>query len=246
MSEKNRRTRVGVIKPTLTSKSYLDLEALLPKDIELIREDMGFAYRSIEEFRQAMPAYAEKVAKLAAKGCDMIHPEGAPPFMLQGLKEETRLIAAWEQQHGVPVFTTGSTQVAAMTAFGIHRFVGMTPFDGELADAFKAYFVDAGFDVLRMGKPAAQDQDVYEMTIDDVQTEIVRSFKATPGEPEALYILGSDWRILDILESLEAEIGVPVLHPVVVRCWYILRLLNRELTFSGKGRLLQAMPAMIN
>src|SRR5690348_14112595 len=119
--------RIGCVKTTITSKSLNDLEALLPSDIELVPEYMGFTY-SGDEFARAMPAYAEKIAALAAKGVDLINPEGAPPFMLQGLAEERRLIAEWQARHGIPVFTTGTTQVAALHALGIHRFAGICPF----------------------------------------------------------------------------------------------------------------------
>lgn len=242
MTEARVGVRLGVIKPTTTSKSLDDLRALLPEDIEMVPEYMGFAYRSLDEFRKAMPTYAEKVDSLAAKGCDLIHPEGAPPFMLQGLAEETRLIAEWEARHKVPVFTTGSTQVAAMRALGVKRFIGYTPFSGELAEAFRKYFTDAGFEVLAMGKPVADDENVYDLTTGEIRERIVAAFQAVPGEPDALYILGSDWRVLDVIGELEQALGVPVLHPVVVRCWYILTTLGRARPIMGRGRLLETMP----
>ena len=130
MSDPTKTIRLGMVKPTNDSKSLGDLEALLPADIEMIYQFMGFAYKSLDEFRQAMPAYAEKVANLAAEGADLIHPEGAPPFMLQGFAAEAAYIKEWEQRHNVPVFTTGSTQVAALKALGVTRFVGYTPFAG--------------------------------------------------------------------------------------------------------------------
>ncbi len=242
MTGKPETIRLGVIKPTTTSNSLNDLKALLPDDIEMIPEYMGFAYRSLDEFRQAMPTYEEKVAALAAKGCDLIHPEGAPPFMLQGFAAETRYIEKWQARHGVPVFTTGSTQVAAMKALGIERFVGYTPFAGELAQAFRQYFSDAGFEVLAMDKPLADADDVYDHTIDDIRISIIESFRAVPGDAQVVYILGSDWRIFDIIEDLEAALDVPVLHPVVVRCWYILTVLGRTAPITGHGRLLATMP----
>ncbi|MDX1485166.1 MAG: hypothetical protein R3229_11860 [Alphaproteobacteria bacterium] len=234
--------RLGMVKPTNDSESREDLEALLPDDIEMDYEYMGFAYKSLDEFRTAMPAYEEKVAALAARGADLIHPEGAPPFMLQGYAAESRYIADWQARFGVPVFTTGSTQVAAMRALGINRFVGYTPFSGELAEAFRKYFTDAGFEVLAMGKPVAEDEEVYDLTTAEIGDRIVRSFAGEPDGAEALYILGSDWRVLDVLESLEAALEIPVLHPVVVRCWYILTQLGRRQPIEGHGRLLATMP----
>lgn len=236
--------RVGVIKPTLHSRSLQDLKDRLPPGIELIDEQMGFAYRSLDEFRAAMPAYAEKVASLAAKGVDMIHPEGAPPFMLQGRPEETRLIDEWQTRHGVPVFTTGSTQVAAMKALGVERFVGFTPFSGELAEAFAAYFTDAGFDVLEMGKPVGDDESVYKLPTAEIGKRIVAAFERAPKGAEALYILGSDWRALEVIAEVEAALGIPVLHPVLVRCWYILRMVGVDRPIAGDGRLLAAMPPL--
>lgn len=236
--------RVGVIKPTLTSRSLQDLEALLPPGIELVPEYMGFAYKSPEEFAGAMPGYAERIGALAAKGVDLIHPEGAPPFMLQGLAAERRLLAEWESRHGIPVFTTGTTQVAALNALGIRRFAGFSPFEGVLATAFERYFTDAGFEVLAMGRPRAEGRDLYSIPTDDVRTAVTSAFRAVPGRPEALYLLGSAWRALDVIEDLETDLGVPVLHPVVVRCWYILQRLGRTARYERSGDLLRRMPAI--
>jgi maleate cis-trans isomerase len=242
MTDQSGVTRIGVIKPTTTSHSLDDLAALLPDDIEMIPEYMGFAYKTLDEFRASMPIYAEKVALVAEKGADLIHPEGAPPFMLQGLAAETDYVREWEARHKVPVFTTGTTQVAALKALGIQRFIGLTPFSGELADAFRQYFIDAGFQVLFMGKPVEEEGDVYDLTTDQIRDRIIDAYRKVGGDSQALYILGSGWRVLDVIEEIEAALGVPVLHPVVVRCWYILTLLGRAEPIAGKGRLLATMP----
>lgn len=242
MSETHKGVRLGVVKPKLNPQSNDDLVALLPDDIEMIPEYIGFAYGSLDEFRNAMPTYEEKVAALAAQQCDLIHPEGAPPFMMQGYAAECDTIRKWEAAYKVPVFTTGSTQVAAMRALGITRFVGYTPFAGELAEAFARYFTDAGFEVISMGKPIAEDEDVYALTTEEIRDRIIEKFAREPAGAEALYILGSDWRALDVMMDVEAAIKVPVLHPVVVRCWYILTELGRRRTITGHGRLLAAMP----
>ena len=83
---------------------------------------------------------------------------------------------------------------------------------------------------------------VFAHRLTDIGTGIITSFRAVPGDAQVLYILGSDWRIFDIIERLEAALDVPVLHPVVVRCWYILTILGRATPIAGHGRLLAAMP----
>ena len=51
----------------------------------------------------------------------------------------------------------------------------------------------------------------------------------------------SDWPVFEIAGEFEDEIGVPVLHPVPVRCWYIQKKLGLNQPVQGYGRLLAEM-----
>ena len=101
----------------------------------------------IEEFQSAIPAYEEKIAELAEDKVDLIHPAGTPPFMLLGYKGEAELIQRWERRFGIPIFTSGTNQVAAMKALKIKKFVGIG-YDFDDTSIVARYFSDAGFEVL--------------------------------------------------------------------------------------------------
>ncbi len=233
---------VGVIKPTRTSPSFGQLQRILPEGIDLKPIYLDIRYRSVDEFREVMAAYEARVPELAEMGVDLIHPEGAPPFMLEGLAGERARIGAWEKQFNIPVFTTGMTQLAAMAALHIGNFVGITPFSGALADIFQRYFTEAGFDVLAMTTPVPETESVYDRPADDIAGLVIDAFRNHAGGAEALYILGSDWPVFDIIGELEQALGVPVLHPVAVRCWYIQKRLGLRQPVPGYGKLLAEMP----
>jgi maleate cis-trans isomerase len=235
---------LGVIKPTTTSKSFEHLQSILPDDIALKPLYMGFQHYSKEEFASAIPSYEEKIAALVADGCDAVHPEGAPPFMVQGLARERELIAKWEAEFGVPIFTTGSTQRAAMAALGIKTIVGLSPFEGELADAFTRYFQDAGIEVLSMGRPAPEEVDIRALSSGELLALVADKVKRDPAGADALYILGSNWPLFPAIGELEDTIGMPVLHPVTVRYWYICRHYGLQAPLSGFGRLVAEMPEL--
>ena len=55
-------------------------------------------------------------------------------------------------------------------------------------------------------------------------------------------MLGSGWRTLDIIEQLEQDLGVPVVHPVTARSWEIQKRLRVRKPVKGYGRLLEEMP----
>ena len=55
-------------------------------------------------------------------------------------------------------------------------------------------------------------------------------------------LLGSGWRVLEIIDTLEEDLGVPVIHPVPARCWEIQRRLTINQPVKGYGRLLAELP----
>ncbi|HEX2929768.1 MAG TPA: hypothetical protein VHV54_08660, partial [Candidatus Binatia bacterium] len=112
------RGMVGLIKPTKGSGSLVELIKMLPDGIGVIPLFNNVRHGTIEEFRSAIPAYEEKIAELAEDKVDLIHPAGTPPFMLLGYKGEAETIAKWEKRFGIPIFTSGTNQVAAMKALG--------------------------------------------------------------------------------------------------------------------------------
>ena len=75
----------------------------------------------------------------------------------------------------------------------------------------------------------------------EIAEHLKQSFRRHPGA-EALYLLGSAWKVLDVLEDIEQSVGVPVIYPLTARSWETqLRLGFRE-PIPGYGRLLSEMP----
>src|SRR5258705_3480135 len=145
------RGMVGIIKPTKGSGSLVELIKMLPDGIGVIPLFNNVRHGRIEEFKNAIPAYEEKIAELAEDKVDLIHPAGTPPFMLLGYKGEAEIVAKWEKQFGIPIFTSGMNQVAAMNALKIKKFVGIG-YDFDDTRIVGHYFTDAGFDVLELEK----------------------------------------------------------------------------------------------
>ena len=141
---------LGCIKPTLRPGGLEELIRMLPEGIGVIPLFLGIKEGTTDEFKRAVAPYEPLLSQLADAGCDLIHPEGAPPFMLLGHKGEAALIKKWERQYQVPIFTSGSNHVRALKALKVKRFVGATYFTGAINDMFAKYFVEAGFDVLAM------------------------------------------------------------------------------------------------
>src|SRR5438552_1628747 len=151
---------VGLVKPTYRPGSLEEFVRLLPEGIVVIPLYLDIRRGTREEFARVIDAVEEKVAKLAEIGVDLIHPEGAPAFMLLGPAREREIVSGWERRFGIPVVTAPQTQAEAMRALAMRRIVGITYFTGELNDDFASYLAACGFDVLGMEGIAVPFADV--------------------------------------------------------------------------------------
>jgi maleate isomerase len=234
------RGMVGIIKPTKGSSSLVELIKMLPDGIGVIPLFNNVRHGKIEEFQAAIPAYEEKIAELAQDKVDLIHPAGTPPFMLLGYDGERKIIETWEKQFGIPIFTSGTNQVAAMKALKIKKFVGIG-YDFEDTSIVARYFTDAGFEVLELEKLPGPWEEVGRLSAKDIYFQARKLFLRHRGA-EGIYFQGGKLRILDIIEPLEQDLGVPVLHPGVAQCWEIQKRLRVRQPRTGYGQLLKQLP----
>ena len=75
---------VGMINPTMRPGVTEEVCRLLPEGIGLIPLFLNIKRGTEDEFHAMMPHYEKLVAVLAEQECDLIHPHGAPPFMVLG------------------------------------------------------------------------------------------------------------------------------------------------------------------
>ena len=231
---------VGCIKPTLRPGGLEELIRILPEGIGVLPLFLNIREGTTEEFKRATAPYEPLIKQLAEAGCDLIHPEGAPPFMLLGFKGEAELLEKWEKQYKDPLFTSGSNHVRALRALKAKRIVGATYFVGSINELFAKYFREAGFDVLGMDGISVPFDQVGQLSPHEVYAHVKRCFLAHP-QTDAIYLLGTGWRVLPVIDLLEQDLGVPVIHPVPARCWEMQLRLSVRQPVKGFGRLLAEM-----
>ena len=241
MSYTSWRGVIGCIKPTMRPGSFEELIRILPEGVGVIPLFLDIKEGKIDAFKRAISAYEPLIARLVEAGVDLIHPEGAPPFMVLGYQGEAELIARWQSEYKVPIFTSGTNHIRALKALNVKRFVGATYFTGEINEVFARYFTQAGFDVLGMDGISVPFDKVGSLSSQEVYAHIKKVFLKHP-EAQAIYLLGSGWRVMEVIDLLEQDLGVPVIHPVPARCWEIQRRLVIRQPVPGYGRLLAEMP----
>jgi maleate cis-trans isomerase len=241
MAFKSWRGDVGVIKPTHRPGSLEEFIRLVPEGIGIIPLFLGITRGTVDEFTEAINAYEEKIAELAALEVDLIHPEGAPPFMIQGYEGERKLIEGWERKYGIPMMTSGQVQVDALRALDVTRVVVSSYSNAGTNEVVTKYLTEAGFDVLENAGIDVPFEQAGNLSHHEVYRHTKAAVLRHP-EADGILLFGSGWRSLDAIELLEQDLEIPVAHPVPARVWTVQKRLRVVEPVSGYGRLLEEMP----
>ena len=233
---------VGCILPTRGSKAHIELTTILPSCITPLLRELDIRKGTIAEFTDAISQYKPHIDHFAAEKVNLIHPEGTPPFMLLGYDGERRIVENWRKETGIEIFTSGMSQIEAMRALSIKRFVGVG-YDFEDTSIVSRYFSDAGFDVLGLERPVGVPWEMVGDLGPDELVRLIKDLAAKHPAAEGVYIQGGGWRTLHIIERLEDELKLPVAQPVAVRCWDIQRRLGVHEPKHGFGQLLSRIPS---
>ena len=243
MAETENEYLVGTVRPTNRPEAgqELDLDTLIPAKIKFLYSTMNFTRGTEEEFSASMPGYEAKAAEFARMGANLVRPSGAPPFMLLGYHKEQELIASWEKKYNVPMFTSGQNHVHALRTLGMKKFVGASYFPEKMNQIFARYFTDAGFQVLAMEGIDSPFAEVPRVPPEKI-LEFMKSVAAKHTNTDGIYMLGSAWKTVAIIERLENDTGLTVVHAGPARAWETQLRLGLRHPIKGYGRLLAEMP----
>jgi maleate cis-trans isomerase len=231
---------VGLVKPTRRPGSLEELIRVLPEGIGVVPLLLNIRQGTEAEFRAVLEHYNRYVGELAEQGVDLIRVGGTPPFMLLGHKGEAELIRKWEEEYKTPITTDGQTHTAALRALGVTNFIGAS-YSALQNEIVKSYMTEAGFKIASMEPIDVPFDQVGQIAPHTVYAHIRKLFLANPGA-DGVYIQGGGWRTTSIVELLERDLGVPVVHATLCQSWEIQQRLKVREPISGHGRLLAELP----
>src|SRR5215475_13948173 len=236
---------VGVIKPTYRPGSLEEFIRLLPEGIGVIPKFVGVSEGLEREFVDGFTAAEKIIAELAELKVDLIHPEGAPLFVQKGYQRSEEIVRELEEKYSVPIVTTGMVLVEAAQALGIKQLLVISSYDdgrssGRLAK-YMSYFSDAGFQVpVVEGFPVAFS-DIGSVSPHEAYAFARNLFLKHP-QSGGICLIGSGWRVLDVVPLLEQDLQIPVVCAVAARVWAIQKRLRVRQPIKGRGILLETMP----
>jgi maleate cis-trans isomerase len=236
---------VGVIKPTYRPGSLEEFIRLLPEGIGVIPKFVGVTEGVEREFVDGFARAEQLIAELAEMGVDLIHPEGAPLFVQKGFRQAETIVRELEQKYSTPIVTSGMVLVEAAHALQIKKLLAISSFDdGQSRSRFvkyASYFSDAGFDVSASEGFPVQFTEIGSVSPHEIYA-FARKLHGSFPQSDGICLIGSGWRVLDVVPLLEQDLEIPVVCAVAARVWAIQKRLRVRQPVMGRGRLLETMP----
>lgn len=218
-------SRLGVIAPPTNTVNEKEWSTLLPAGVSMRFTRMALhADTDTPAGRQALhDDLATAMTQLRNEGADvMVYACTAGSMTLPHHDLPDWMAKA----SGVPAVTTAAAIVDALRFLKVKRVAVATPYHAAL-NAHETHFLEhAGFDVLAckgLGIGANGPHEYVRIAKVDPATIQAHVRSVHQDAADALLVSCTDFPTLDLIETLEQELGIPVLSSNTATLWAALR-----------------------
>ena len=237
------RARIGLIVPSSNTVSEQEVAALCPEGVAAYAARVLF--EPTMDGLRAMKNHVERASlELSSEGiCQIIAFCCTVGSMLGGYEREKEIIHLIEKSSGIPAITTTTAVSAALDTLNVKRIAVATPYTSEINENEKENLERRGYPVTDI-RGYHESIAPHELKNDMIgrllpQTAYEMGLKVNGKDTQAIFISCTNFRAIEIIESLERKTGKPVISSNQATLWYALRKLGIRDSIKGYGRLLE-------
>lgn len=239
------RARLGFLIPPGNPTIEPEIAAMVPPGISahfsrMVAGGAVGTHHGQEERNRSQIEHIDASADLLAqvKPSVMVIAHAATSYTL-GRRGEHDLLDRLQAKYRIPITTAFGSVVAALNALGVKRLALGTPYSEELTRQGKALLEEHGFTVTRY-----QVLDNVTNIYDETSERAYRLGRAVDtADAQAVYLSGTGMPTVAVLQTLEHDLGKPVISATSAMLWNALRLSGIRVAVAGYGRLLERVIA---
>jgi maleate isomerase len=237
MSYVRKTHRFGLLTPSSNTTQEPEFTAALPSSVSLHTGRVSYRDITPEEQDRCILELESESRKLADAEVDVIVFAATAPTLAKGKGYDRELIKRMEDASGRPATTAATAFVDALTLLGAKKIAIGAPWSKTMDKPMVDFMEASGFQVVHsevVGFVASIDlgrvgpETAYEL-----------GRRADRPDADAIIMPGGNWASMPMVERLEGELGKPILVNNAVSLWAGLRLLKRNDSIPGYGRLLR-------
>ena len=191
-------------------------------------------YEHMQMMRDGMGAAIDQIM---TAGVDHVIMGIALESFWGGVAAAEKLQADLARRAGVGISMGSTASVAALKKFDAEKIAILTPHQPRGDEMVRAYFVEAGFNVVRLkGLKCATPRLIAQVPLQDIRNAL----RELDGDDiDALLTLGTALPSASVAAEAERWLGKPVLAVNVVSYWHAIRQCGIDDRVLGHGRILE-------
>jgi len=229
--------RFGLLTPSSNTTQEPEFNAALPADVSLHTGRVSYRDITPAEQDRCVLELEQESRKLADAEVDVIVFAATAPTLAKGKGYDRELIKRMEDASGRPATTAATAFVDALRLLGAKKLSIGAPWSKTMDKPMVEFMQANGFEVVHsevVGFVAA-----IELGRVGPETAYELGRRADRPDADAIIMPGGNWASMPVVERLENELGKPVLVNNAVSLWAGMRLLKRNDSIPGYGRLLR-------
>jgi arylmalonate decarboxylase len=232
------RTRIGTIVPVSNTTNEVEFNRMKPDEVTVHFTRVPLETNPADDdFKTMLEEAGSASAGLAAAGADVIAYGCTSGSMAC---PADRLLGSMEDASGKPALSTAGAILQALKFLGAKRISMATPYTDATNAKEKAFIERNGIEVcdikgLGLGGSLEKIQKISRVPPSDI---FAHAKSVDRPDADALLICCTDFGSAEIVQTLEEEIGKPVLTSNTATLWAALRQTGIHTPVQRYGRLL--------
>jgi maleate cis-trans isomerase len=236
------RARIGILVPPGNPTVEPEMNALTPHGVSvhfsrmMASGETGSLEGQEERNREQLAGLDQTVGLLAlVKPKVVVLAHTATSYTL-GMDAERDLVARLEAKFGFRFLTAFGSVVAALRHLGVSRVALGTPYGYDTTVRGKTLLEAYGFEVPSFGN-LPNVKNIYDETNERAYSV---GRQVNRADAQAVFISGVGMPTIGAIESLECDLGKPVISAASAMMWHALRTAGVNAPVNGYGKLLRS------
>jgi maleate isomerase len=229
--------RIGVLYPS-AGVTDRELWKMVPEEISLHITRIPLEKPTTEEYAKMADFVQNSLKLLTDARVDIIAFCCTAGSLVGGPEYDRMIIDRINRATGLPSTTTSTAIISALRFLNVYRFSIVSPYSVEFNEIEKAFFENVGFKVV--SHRGLDLSDILQQYQTDPQRwyDLVKEVQS--DECDSYLLSCGGIRVVDIIESLESELGKPVISSNQALIWHCLKKMDMLHLVSGPGTLMAA------
>lgn len=232
--------RIGYICPSVFETITYDFYRIAPPGVGLIGVTCMIEGWTKESYKKGLERIEECARELGRRRCDFIVHAGVPLVVSQEVGFEKEIIDKVSAITNTPATTSIKAAIDALQAFSIHRVGLVNPYPPELNQSLERFLTGYGFEIASVVSLGTDFTRIGDITVADVYRAAKQAVREA-GRLDGLYLPCPQFPVMDVIEEIEEDLGVPAIPHLGSELWAALKSIGIRKPIKGFGKLLASL-----